>query len=103
MKIAEVVNNTAQPIVVQPSAVQRQIRINKIVQMLAMDDAKNAQTSEPTEDELFFARKIFKQQKEKADADYAKQQQQQATNSAIAANTVATTASPTKVVKRQKR
>ncbi len=103
MKIAEVVNNTAQPIVVQPSAVQRQMRINKIVQNLAMDDARNSQTSEPTEDELFFARKIFKQQKEKADADYAKQQQQQATNSAIAANTVANTVSPTKVTKRQKR
>ena len=103
MKIAEVVNNTAQPIVVQPSAVQRQMRINKFVQQLAMNDAKDAQNSEPTEDEMFFARKIFKQQKEKADADYAKQQQQQATNSAIAANTVATTVSPTKVVKRQKR
>jgi hypothetical protein len=101
MKIAEVLNNAAQPIVVQPSALQRQARINKIVQKLAMDDAQNAQSSEPTEDELFFARKIFKQQKDKADADYAKQKQQQATSSAIAANTVATIAKPT--VKRQKR
>ncbi len=69
--------------------------------MLAMDDAKNAQSREPTEDELFFARKIFKQQKDKADADDAKQQQQQATNSAIAANTVATNVIPSAVVKRQ--
>jgi hypothetical protein len=103
MKIAEVLNNAAQPIVVQPSALQRQARINKIVQKLAMDDAQNAQSSEPTEDELFFARKIFKQQKDKADADYAKQQQQQATNSAIAANTVTNTVSPIKVTKRQNR
>ena len=102
MKIAEVVNNTAQPIVVQPSALQRQARINKIVQQLAMADARNAQTGEPTEDELFFARKIFGQQKDKADADYAKQQQQQATNTAIAANTVATAPTPPSV-KRQKR
>ena len=102
MKIAEVVNNAAQPIVVQPSAVQRQARINKFVQQLAVADVQNAQTGEPTEDELFFARKIFKQQKDKADADYAKQQQQQATNSAIAANTVATAAT-TPSVKRQKR
>ena len=101
MKIAEVLDKAAQPIVVQPSAVQRQTRINKIVQMLAAADAQNAQSSQPTEDELFFARKIYKQQKDKADADYAKQQQQQATNTAIAANTVATTAAPT--VKRQKR
>jgi len=101
MKIAEVINNTAQPIVVQPSALQRQERINKIVQQLAMDDAQNAKTSEPTEDELFFARKIFGQQKDKADADYAKQQQQQAHNTAIAASTVASTAAPS--VKRQKR
>ena len=103
MKIAEVINNTAQPLVVQPSAIQRQARINKFVQQLAMNDAQNAQSSEPTEDEMFFARKIFKQQKEKADADYAKQQQQQASNSAIAAKTVANTVSPTKVTKRQKR
>ena len=103
MKIAEVVNNAAQPIVVQPSALQRQARINKFVQQLAMDDAQQAQTDEPTEDELFFARKIFKQQKDKADADYAKQQQQQATNSAIAANTVATTAAASTSAKRQKR
>ena len=103
MKIAEVINNTAQPIVVQPSALQRQARINKIVQMLAADDAQKAQSEQPTEDEMFFARKIYKQQKDKADADYAKQQQQQATNSAIAANTVATTASPSSAAKRQKR
>jgi hypothetical protein len=103
MKIAEVIDKAAQPTVVQPSALQRQARINKIVQQLAVADFQNAQTSEPTEDELFFARKIFKQQKEKADADSAKQQQQQATNSAIAANTVANTVCPSKVVKRQKR
>jgi hypothetical protein len=102
MKIAEVVNNAAQPIVVQPSALQRQARINKIVQQLAAADFQNAQTGEPTEDELFFARKIFKQQKDKADADYEQRQQQQATNTAIAANTVAN--SPTAPsVKRQKR
>jgi hypothetical protein len=55
MKIAEVIENTAQPIVVQPSELQRQARINKFVQMLAADDAQNALTSEPTEDEMFFA------------------------------------------------
>ena len=103
MKIAEVLDKAAQPIVVQPSAVQRQARINKFVQQLATADVQQAQTGEPTEDELFLARKIFKQQKDKADADYAKQQQQHATNSAIAANTVATTVSPSAVVKRQKR
>ena len=103
MKIAEVIDKAAQPIVVQTSAVQRQARINKIVQQLAVADFQNAQTSEPTEDELFFARKIFKQQKDKADAEYELRQQQQATNTAIAANTVATTVNPTKVVNRQKR
>jgi hypothetical protein len=103
MKIAEVIDNTAQPIVVQPSALQRQARINKFVQMLAADDAQKALSSQPTEDELFFARKIFKQQKDKADADYAQRQQQQATNSAIAASTVATTASQSTTAKRQKR
>ena len=103
MKIAEVINNVAQPIVVQPSALQRQARINKFVQQLAMDDAQQAQTDEPTEDELFFARKIFKQQKDKADADYALRQKQQATNTAIAANTVANTAAASTSAKRQKR
>jgi hypothetical protein len=101
MKIAEVVNDAAPLIVVQPSAQQRQARINKIVQNLAIADAQNAQSSEPTEDELFFARKIFKQQKDKADADYALRQQQQNTNAAIATNTVANSATTT--VKRQKR
>jgi hypothetical protein len=36
MKIAEVLDKAAQPIVVQTSAVQRQARINKIVQQLAI-------------------------------------------------------------------
>lgn len=96
MKIAEVLNNTAQPVVVQPAALQRQTRINKIVQQLAAADVQQAQNGEPTEDELFFARKIFKQQKNKADADYAALRQQQAANTAIAADAVKTTASPTK-------
>jgi hypothetical protein len=100
MKIAEVINNTAQPIVVQPSALQRQTRVNKIVQQLAAADAQQAQTGQPTADELFLARKIFKQQKDKIDADYAQRQQQQTTNTTIAANAVATTSSS---VKRQKR
>jgi hypothetical protein len=101
MKIAEVINNTAQPMVVQPSALQRQTRINKIVQQLAAADAQDAQTGEPTADELFLARKIFKQQKDQANASYAQRQQQQANNTAIAASTVATTATPS--AKRQKR
>lgn len=102
MKIAEVINNTAQPIAVQPSALQKQTRINKIVQQLAADDAQHAQNGQPTEDELFLANKIFKQQKEKSDADYAVRQQQQSTNTAIAANTVASTPT-TQSEKRQKR
>ena len=103
MKIAEVLDKAAQPIVLQPSALQRQARINKIVHQLAMADAQNAQTGEPTEDEMFFARKIFKQQKDEADAEYELRQRQQATNTAIAANTVANTDSPSAVSKRQKR
>jgi hypothetical protein len=102
MKIAEVVNNTAQPIVVQPSALQRQVRVNKIVQQLAAADAQQAEAGEPTASELFLARKIFKQQKDEIDADYAQRQQQLATNTAIAGNAVANTAT-TPTVKRQKR
>jgi hypothetical protein len=104
MKIAEVINNAAQPIVVQPSALQRQVRVNKIVQHLAAADAQQAQTSEPTADELFLARKIFKQQKDKIDDDYAQRQRQQANNTVIAANAVSTTAAATTPsAKRQRR
>ncbi len=103
MKIAEVIENAAQPIVVQPSQLQRKARVNKLVQQLAIADARQAQTGEPTAQELFFARKIFKQQKDKADAEYEQSELQRATNSAIAADTISTTASPTEESKRKKR
>jgi hypothetical protein len=79
------------------------VRVNKIVQQLAAADAQQAQTGEPTADELFLARKIFKQQKDKVDAEYAQRQRQQATNSAISANAVSTTAATPLSAKRQKR
>ena len=101
MKIAEVINNATQPVVVQPTAVQRQTRVNRLVQQLSAADAQQAKTGKPTADEMFLARRIVMKQKTQANAAYAQGQQQQANNSAIAANTIASTAVPTE--KRQKR
>ena len=77
MKVAEVINNAAQPFVVQPSVLKQQARAGKLVNKIAASDAQQQQRRRPSAEEVHVAMSAYKDKKRQADATYAQRLRQQ--------------------------
>ena len=77
MKIAEVFNNAAQPVIVQPSVLKQQARTGKLVKQIAASDAQQQQQRPPSAEEVHVAMSAYKDKKRQADITYAQRLRQQ--------------------------
>ena len=77
MKIAEVLNNAAQPVIVQPSVLKQQARAGKLVNKIAASDAQQQQRRPPSAEEVHVAMSSYRNKKRQADATYAQRLRQQ--------------------------
>ena len=77
MKVAEVINKAAQPVIVQPSVLKQQARTGMLVNKIAASDAQQQQRRPPSAEEVFVATTAYKNKKRQADAAYAQRLRQQ--------------------------
>ncbi len=77
MRIAEVLNNAAQPVIVQPSVLKQQARAGKLVKQIAASDAQQQQQRPPSAEEVHIAMSAYRNKERQADTAYAQRLRQQ--------------------------